>query len=197
MADQLVIVGTGPGNIEMLTPEALNAIRRSEIIIGSNRLLDIFAQPGQLCYELSGDLNSIRPNLTVWGKRKSVILVSGDPGFYSILDWLKREFPTINYQVIPGISSIQLAFARIAQSWYDCKIISLHGRPFQDIVGAVKCNRKVCILTDGKNSPAYIVRQLSVAGLFEKWLFIGSALGTAREQGWRAIPGPRPLQARE
>lgn len=185
MADQLVIVGTGPGNMKMLTPEVLSVIGQAEIVIGSKRLLDVFAQPEQLRYELTGDLDSLRSNITAWREHKLVILVSGDPGFYSILDWLKREFPTMQYQVLPGISSMQLAFAKLAQSWYDCKFISLHGRPAQNVVGEVICNRKVCILTDEKNRPAGIVQQLREAGLSKKWLFIGSALGTPREQVWQ------------
>ena len=138
-----------------------------------------------MCYELSGDFDSLRLNLITWIGRKVAIVVSGDPGFYSILDWLKREFPKLQYQVIPGISSMQLAFARLAQSWYDCKFISLHGRPALDVVRDIIGNHKVCILTDDKNHPASIIQQLQAAGLNDKWLFIGSALGTSKEQIWQ------------
>ena len=185
MADQLVIIGTGAGNNDMLTAEALTAIGQAEIIIGSKRLMEVFARPEQLCYELSGDLASLRLNLLAWVGRKVAILVSGDPGFYSILDWLKREFPNIQYKVIPGISSMQLAFARLAQCWYDCKFISLHGRPVQDAVHEIINHHKVCILTDDKNHPASIIQRVQAAGIKDKWLFIGSALGTSQEQIWQ------------
>ena len=185
MADQLVIIGTGSGTMEMLTPEALTAIREAEAVIGSKRLLEEFTFPEQFCYELTANFASLRLNITAWQGRKMAFLVSGDPGFYSILEWLKREFPMIQYKVIPGISSMQLAFARLAQSWYDCKFISLHGRLTQDIVRETSNNQKVCILTDQKNLPASIVQQLQAAGLKDKWLFIGSALGTPQEQVWQ------------
>ena len=42
MADQLVIIGTGAGNMEMVTSEALTAIRQAEIVIGSKHLLKNF-----------------------------------------------------------------------------------------------------------------------------------------------------------
>jgi precorrin-6y C5,15-methyltransferase (decarboxylating) CbiE subunit len=185
MADQLVIIGTGPGNMDMLTPEALRVIGQAELVIGSKRLLEIFAHPEQFCYELTADFEVLRVNITAWQGRKIAFLVSGDPGFYSILDWLKREFPATQYKVLPGISSMQLAFARLAQSWYDCKFISLHGRPSQDVVRETSNNQKVCILTDEKNHPASIVHQLQAAGIKNKWLFIGSALGTPLEQVWQ------------
>ncbi len=185
MADQVVIVGVGPGNMDMITPEALKSIETAEIIVGSRRILEVFAKPEQVRYELSGDLNGLHLNLTAWLGRKIVVLVSGDPGFYSILDWLKREFPMINLIVIPGISSIQLAFARLAQSWYDCKFISLHGREAVDLAREIQQNRKVCFLTDEKNTPAMILQKMKTAGIKDKWIFIGSSLGTPAEEIWQ------------
>ncbi|MGE5583044.1 MAG: precorrin-6y C5,15-methyltransferase (decarboxylating) subunit CbiE [Bacillota bacterium] len=185
MADHWVVVGVGPGDYRLITPEALNEIREAEILMGSRRILENFALPEQSCYEISGDLEGLRLNLIAWKARRIALLVSGDPGFYSILNWLKKEFPGVKLRVIPGISSMQLAFARLAQSWYDCRFISLHGRVSTDLALEAVANPKVCFLTDERNSPAGIVKALQKAGLRDKWLFIGSSLGTTAEQIWQ------------
>ena len=57
-----------------------------------------------------------------------VVMVSGDPGYYSLLDAVKREFPPEYLDVIPGISAMQLAFARLALPWHEARLLSFHGR---------------------------------------------------------------------
>ncbi len=59
---------------------------------------------------------------------KVCVLVSGDPGLFSLARLFINRFGRERCQVIPGISSIQLACARLAISWNDLKIISGHGR---------------------------------------------------------------------
>ncbi len=184
MENELVIVGTGSGEPDQIIPEAYEAIREAEILIGSERLLRNFAWEEQVTYKISGDLRSLKLNITAWQERKVVVLVSGDPGFFSILDWIRREFPELRLRVIPGISSMQLAFARAARSWFDCKFLSLHGRSNQGLVEEVNNHSKVCILTDSNNSPTDLLKGLKQAGICSKWVFIGSNLGTSREVIW-------------
>ena len=54
--------------------------------------------------------------------------MSGDPGYYSLLDALKRDFPSGLIEVIPGLSAMQLAFARLALPWHEASLLSFHGR---------------------------------------------------------------------
>ena len=56
------------------------------------------------------------------------VLVSGDPGYYSLLPALKRTFSTVEIEVIPGISSMQVAFSRIKIAWHEATLLSFHGR---------------------------------------------------------------------
>ena len=57
-----------------------------------------------------------------------VVMVSGDPGYYSLLDALRRHFPAACIRVIPGLSAMQLAFARLALPWHEARLLSFHGR---------------------------------------------------------------------
>ena len=185
MADELVIVGVGPGNQDYITGEALKEIRQAEIVIGNQRFLDIYTEPDQDTFKLSGDLESLRLVLATWAGRKVVLLTSGDPGFFSIMEWVKREFSGLKLKIIPGISSVQLAFARAALSWHDCKFISLHGREMPDLFTEFRQNRKICFLTDRTNSPQQIIQRLKEAGVVDCWIFIGSQLGQPEEEIWQ------------
>ena len=73
----------------------------------------------------TGSYEFIGENLA---RQDVVVMVSGDPGYYSLLDALRRGFPQEAIQVIPGISSFQLAFARLALPWHEAELLSFHGR---------------------------------------------------------------------
>ena len=60
--------------------------------------------------------------------RKVAVLVSGDPGLYSLAERLLRRFGRENCRVTPAVSSVQAAFARLGLSWDNVRVISAHGR---------------------------------------------------------------------
>ena len=75
-------------------------------------------------------------------------MVSGDPGYYSLLDALRREFSPERLQVIPGISSVQFAFSRLALPWHGARLLSLHGRRAQAAELRYEKDALLGILTD-------------------------------------------------
>ncbi|OHC12238.1 MAG: precorrin-6y C5,15-methyltransferase (decarboxylating) subunit CbiE, partial [Planctomycetes bacterium RIFOXYD12_FULL_42_12] len=97
-----------------------------------------------------------------------------------IVKKLGREFCTI----IPGISSIQFAFAAIGESWDDACFISLHGRDaeYAQLMKNVREHSKVGILTDHKNTPAVIARQLLAGGIRDRQMFICENLSLPEER---------------
>ena len=94
------------------------------------------------------------------GKKKISLLVSGDPGLYSFLGRLSRFLSREEYVVIPGISAIQVAFARIGEGWEDSKIISLHGRKIGNLATKVKASAKIFLFTDANFPPNKIAAYL-------------------------------------
>ncbi len=190
MDSNWIVIGMGPGEAAYGTAAALEQLRAAELVCASKPLLQKYLGLSSTSagIVIDGDLAGLKRKLTDWSGRRVAFLVSGDPGFYSILDWLKREFPEARLTVVPGISSMQLAFARLGQSWYDCKFLSLHGRSGIDLVGELIRNRKVCLLTDERSTPATIMAEIA-ARLPEKRVFIGSRLGTAAEATWQGTAG--------
>lgn len=91
------------------------------------------------------------------------VLVSGDPGFYSLLTYLRDRFSGRRLQVIPGISSVQLAFARLAIPWNDGCLTSLHGRETDVWIEYLKYKKPVGLLTDRKYSASFIRSALNRA----------------------------------
>src|SRR3989339_1971691 len=127
--NKICIIGVGPGAIEYVVPVALRRIKDADCLIGAQRALDLFSRfkKEKVCFD--GWLSRVVPYLKKHREDKKIaVLVSGDPGLYSLAHTIAKEFKKDEYEVIPGISSLQIAFARIGESWQDVKIISLHGR---------------------------------------------------------------------
>lgn len=171
---KISIVGCGPGDKNFITGIGLSRINNSRVLIGSKRLLEMFPELLVEKLNIGNDYNALAVKIVEMKGNRIVILVSGDPGFFSLSKLLIRKIGITNCEVIPGISSVQLAFARIGESWNDAKFISLHGRneELPELVNIVEQNNKVAILTDEINSPARIAEILKQKGLTDIKAFI-------------------------
>ena len=161
----MIVAGIGPGNPDYVLPAALRVIREAKVLVGGSRALSDFAVDGQRTMTIRGDipavLSFIREALT---ESDVVVMVSGDPGYYSLLDALRRDFDEELLSVIPGISSVQFAFARLALPWHDASLLSFHGRRPSDAELAYRPGRIIGMLTDTKNSSRTIPELLIEMG---------------------------------
>lgn len=57
---------------------------------------------------------------------EAVVLASGDPGFFGIVAALRRA--GVEPMVLPAVSSVAAAFARVGLPWDDALVVSAHGR---------------------------------------------------------------------
>ena len=165
MDHTLIVAGIGPGGRDYILPKALDAIEKARYLVGGRRALHDYAKEGQETYPITGKLSLLADWLTeklVLGD--VVVMVSGDPGFYSLLPWLKKRFPGNPVKVIPGISSVQAAFCLISEPWKGAKWLSFHGRVPEAKDTAYEKGRKLAFLTDGEHNPAYIAGYLIEQG---------------------------------
>jgi cobalt-precorrin-7 (C5)-methyltransferase len=165
MEYKVVVVGIGPGSPEYLIPAGKKMIEQARVLVGSKRALDTFGREDMEQYIIDKDIQGVLEFIA----RKLcdsdvVVLVSGDPGFYSLLIALRRRFAADQLTVIPGISSAQLAFARLGEPWQDAGLISMHGRRATDGALTYSPGKRLGILTDNNNNPAYIAETLLSAG---------------------------------
>jgi len=127
---KLWIVGCGPGAAEYLTEAARQAVARADVLFGGWRLLDLFpdgsAEKIPLAADIPGTLERIAERLAAG--QEIAVLVSGDPGLYSLAQRVIRRFGREQCEVVPGVSSVQVAFSRLGLDWSDARILSAHGR---------------------------------------------------------------------
>ena len=121
------IVGCGPGSSDYLTPAALRAVEAAEVLVGAKRLLDLFAASPAERIVVSAEIDEVLDRIAERADRQRIaVLVTGDPGLFSLAKPVIERFGRSRCRVIPGISSVQTAFARIGVDWADARIISIH-----------------------------------------------------------------------
>lgn len=182
MASRIHIVGIGPGSKEYLPPIAVEIINTADVLFGGQRALNLFKE--LQCEKITIGSN-IEEILTIiqqrYGKQTVVVLVSGDPGFFSLLNRLRERVPEEDLNVIPGISSVQLAFARIKRPWHKMQAISLHGRDISELEPFLAVS-PLAILCDKDHSPDLIAEYFLRRGITERQAFIFHDLSYPEEK---------------
>ena len=123
----IIIAGCGPGSPDYLTPAARKAVEQADVLIGAGRLLELFPGHGAEKIIVGSDVEKILGEIVTRRRKRIVVLVTGDPGLCSLARPVLKRFGRKACEVIPGISSVQVAFARIGLDWLDARIIDAHG----------------------------------------------------------------------
>ncbi len=164
--NKVYIIGIGPGTEDYLLPVARKEIERSDCLIGGKRALHLFQPLHKEEKLLEGGFEQVIPFLLKEREKKKIaVLVSGDPGLYSFLGTISQVLRKEDYAVIPGVSTVQIAFARIGERWEDATLLSLHGRKIDDLAARVNESTKTFLLTDPGFSPSKIASHLLEEGV--------------------------------
>lgn len=151
MEHKIIVAGIGPGAKEYVIPMAVQAIDEAKVLVGGTRALNEFSHQGQKTFAIKADINAVMDFIKdELNDNDVVVMVSGDPGYYSLLSALRKNFPIESLKVIPGLSSMQTAFAKIALPWQEASLLSFHGRVPKDEDLKYYEGRIIGMLTDNK-----------------------------------------------
>jgi len=157
MENKIYIIGIGPGSSEYLTKKAVDTVKTSDYTVGSTRAIDLFDDVNnKIAFNVKDLLDKLEKgvDLAIEGNTVS-ILSTGDPGFSGVLNAVLRianekNFPEEKIEVIPGISSLQLAAARNHIQWDNANVMTFHGREnIEDILKVIN-NGKTTIALPSK-----------------------------------------------
>lgn len=181
--NKICVVGLGPGNLDFLTGAGRKAIETCEVVIGGSRQLEELDELiSKDCEKyILGKLSEVVDFIRSREGKDITVVVSGDTGFYSLLPFLKRNFRDEELKVIPGISSYQYLFSRIGECWQNYTLASVHGRDF-DYIEGLKNGIGVVLLTDEKNTPYNIAKNIYQSGIEDIEIVIGERLSYPDEK---------------
>ncbi len=183
------IIGIGSGGVESLSAGALGRIDGAALLVGSKRHLDLFPDFKGTRFEIA-PLNKAVKKIKQAGSAPVVVLATGDPGLFGIGGYLTKELGRTRVRIVPNVSIVQEAFARIKESWNGLKIISVHGdkatedRGVDRAADVIMRNSKTAVFTDPENTPSKIAKALIKRGAIKGGykVIVFSALGTKDER---------------
>lgn len=168
------IVGIGPGNLKFMTKEAIDIISDSEVLIGGKRQLEPFKDKGKINIFLDIGFEEIVKYINENLKFKNiVVLVSGDPCYYSLYRYLKRKL-NIELPIVSGINSLQYLYSRCQMTYEDGRFLSLHGRKI-NYIEILKKSKSIALLTDNEYTPQKIAKELYELNL-DVYMYVGYKL---------------------
>jgi len=155
-SQNIAIIGCGPGSPDYLTPAARQAVERAEVLVGAQRLLDLFPASRAERIAVGANVGKALDEISARRGRRIGVLVTGDPGLCSLALPVLRRFGRDACEVIAGVSSVQVAFARLGLDWLDARILSAHERDPEVDAASLAQAGKIAVLAGRPESLRWI-----------------------------------------
>lgn len=186
MSEPILIVGCGPGAPEYVTPATREAVAQAEVLVAAPHLQRLFSEAQAERIELRGSVAAVLDQIAALRERRVVVAVSGDPGVSSLAQPVIRRFGPAACRVLPGISSVQVAFARLGLPWEEARIVSAHSRRPEADPAEVAAHPHIAIL-GGSPEALQFVREVLALCPPRTAVFVCSDL-TLPSESVRAVP---------
>ncbi len=154
------ILGLGDDGLDGLSPTARQIVDRADLVVGTPRLLELAATEKSRQLVVGSDLDSAAAQIAAAADKRIVVLASGDPLFYGVARFFCDKLGKDRFDVVPHVSSMQLAFARVKESWEDAYLANLYKGPVDRVFDAIRVAEKVGLFTSDELTPAKIAREL-------------------------------------
>lgn len=182
---KVTIIGAGPGNPDLLSRAALDAIDIADVVIGAHRaLVGIDVPPYVVRCELvkTADIVAALTDAASW--QRAVVVMTGDVGLFSgarrLVEALSSD-AQVDVRVIPGISSASYLAARLARPWQDWRFASAHGVAC-DIVAEAERAGELFLVTSGGEDPSRLSGELVQAGFGDACVTVAERLSYPNER---------------
>lgn len=182
---KVTIIGAGPGNPDLLSRAALDAIDIADVVIGAHRaLVGIDVPPDVMRCELvkTADIVAALTDAASW--QRAVVVMTGDVGLFSgarrLVEALSGD-ARVDVRIIPGISSASYLAARLARPWQDWRFASAHGVAC-DIVAEAERAGELFLVTSGGEDPSRLSGELVQAGFGDARVTVAERLSYPDER---------------
>ncbi len=205
--EPLSVVGIGADGWDGLPAASRRALCAAEVLIGGARQLALL--PAECTGERVPWPSPLRPAvpglLAAYAGRRICVLASGDPMFYGIgrtlTEVLAEEAGRApadapggssgevaaagvghRLRILPHPSAVSYACASLGWPVEDTEVVTLVGRPAENLLRALYDGRRVLVLSAGAHTPAEVAALLRTHGFGPTRMRVLEQLGGARER---------------
>ncbi len=177
----LTIIGMGEDGWEGLSNRARLAIKATDVIVGSTRLLNFLPNIKAVHHEWPQPFSAVVERIKPLIGRNTVILATGDPMNYGVARKLMEFIPFAEMTIIPHLSAFSLTASRMGWSLPDCDTLTLHGRPAANLEAFIQPDAKLIVLTADASTIPEIARRLEARDFGQSHVTVLENLGSERE----------------
>ncbi len=177
------VIGIGSDGLGGLTGQARDLLLAADLVLGSDQTLalvpELKAQRLRIGPDLLEAVQTLESNL---GQKRMVVLASGDPLFYGVARYLCDRLGKERFEVLPHVSSMQLAFARVKETWEEAYLTNLATHSLESVLDRIRTAETVGLFTSEEDDPPGIARSLLARGLDYFRAFVCENLGAPNER---------------
>src|SRR5262249_36293855 len=144
------------------TAQARRLVEEAELVLGAESTLQLLPKSGVTSQRvaLGGNLDEAVNQVIKAGDKAIVVLQSGDPLFYGVARYLCDKLGKDRFEVVAHVSSMQLAFARVKESWEDAYLTNLASHPLAGVIEKIRVADTVGLFTSESFPPAAVAKAL-------------------------------------
>jgi precorrin-6Y C5,15-methyltransferase (decarboxylating) len=181
-SDKIYIIGIGDDGLDGLTSQSRQIVNQAEVILGSSDALAAAEDCEAERIDLGNNWDGTVERIAALTDRRVVILATGDPLFYGTARYLCDKLGKDRFEVVPHVSSMQLAFARVKESWDEAYLTNLATQPLARVVERIRTAEKVGVFTSEEVQPADLAKALLDSGIDYFTAYICENLGSPDER---------------
>jgi precorrin-6B C5,15-methyltransferase / cobalt-precorrin-6B C5,C15-methyltransferase len=173
LSKKIPVIGIGPDGAAGLSVRCRELLGAAEMVFGSDAALRLLPELSAERIPIGSDLPAAIERLrAALGKKRIAVVASGDPLFYGTARYFCEKVGPDQFEVVPHVSSMQLAFARIKETWEEAYLSDLSARPLEDAIDKIRTAETVGLFTSEVNNPARVARELLARGIdyFTAWV---------------------------
>ena len=157
---KVYVIGIGDDGFESLTGAARQLVDQAEVVLGTERLLASVTNPAARRVEVGSDFDDLLEKIEAHSHKQAVLLTTGDPFFYGTARYLCDHLGKERFEVVPHVSSMQLAFSRVKESWDEAYLTNLANQSLERVVERVRTAEKVGIFTTEQTPPSAVAKAM-------------------------------------
>jgi precorrin-6B C5,15-methyltransferase / cobalt-precorrin-6B C5,C15-methyltransferase len=179
---KIQIIGIGDDGLEGLTSAARKILEQAEVILGPRKTLSLLRNISAQQEEISHDLAALVQQVSQIGNKRVVILAVGDPLFYGTARYLFEKLGKERFEVLPHVSTMQLAFARVKENWDGAMQTDLATQPLEVVVEQLRSREIAGLFTTESISPAVVAKALLDRQIDYFTVYVCENLGSPNER---------------
>ena len=181
---RLSIVGIGDDGLVGLTDQARRILSEADLVIGTANAMSLLVDLPAHKSTLAADMNEALAQLkdVIKAHARPVLVSEGDPLFFGVTRYFCDRLGKELFEIYPHVSSMQLAFARVKESWDDAYLTSMGGRALEPTLDRIRTAEKVGIFPSEEMPPKRLAREMLSRGIDYFRVYICENLGSPDER---------------